>query len=196
MMGIKHPILWCFFLLNIVFLLILFYFSTKGMFLQLGVPGIRHYQLNGLFLLSVLISGVFLIHFHFHDKGLTFIAIFLSSSISFFILINGLFQFEAKYSIFSSPNNEEHFVVFETGHGDLYQIVNGLFIKHLADIRTDDGYKPFDQGTYLVEWKCGNKFTVKYAMDAIDSLQNTDYYKEITVTYQPTQGVELNGRFE
>ena len=177
----NHPIILIFFIFNITLLLIIYFLTTKGIFIQIGVPGLQHHYINGIFLFSALISGILLIHYKFHDKGLTFIAIFLSLFISFFVMMYGLLIFDAKYTTFSSPNKQVHFVVIETGHGDIYQMSNtGLFITHLASIRTDDGFQPFNKGAYRLEWKSGNTLMIKYGFYAQSPLKD---YHEMTVTY-------------
>ena len=55
---------------------------------------------------------------------------------------------------FSSPDNKEEFVVIDRGYGRLYQLLNSrLYMTYLTDINTDDGYKPFLEGAYKLEWE-------------------------------------------
>ncbi|MBK3497077.1 hypothetical protein JFL43_19995 [Viridibacillus sp. YIM B01967] len=174
------------FILSVSFLLLLYFLTTKGIYIQIGTPpnGIHHYFLNCLLIFFTFLSGIYLIHYKFNDKGLTIIAIGISSFISVFVLLYGLMTLEAKYTKFSSPNKQENFVVIETGHGEVYQLLNtGLFMTHLTDIRTDDGFKPFSDGAYQLEWKKTNELLVKYVFDYM----SPENYHEVTVTYKSTQ---------
>jgi hypothetical protein len=56
-------------------------------------------------------------------------------------------------------------------------------MTHLTDIRTDDGFKPFSDGAYQLEWKKTNELLVKYVF----YYMSPENYHEVTVTYKSTQ---------
>lgn len=102
----------------------------------------------------------------------------------FFILIISLpvLLFETEYTYFSSPDNQEEFVVIERGVGKLYKLSDSRFYKtYITDIGTDDGYKPFADGAFELEWRTSPKeLIIHYAFNYMNE-NNTDKYKEITI---------------
>ncbi|WP_445480580.1 hypothetical protein ACULLL_10705 [Lysinibacillus irui] len=169
---------------SVSILLFMLFLSTKGIYLHIGLPpaGIPHYLLKYLFIFSTCISGIYIIHYKFRNKGDTAIAVFFSFFILAFTLVYGLLSSGAKYTIFSSPNNQESFVVVETGHGEIYQMSNTrLFMKHLVNISTDDGFDPFSEGAYQLKWNKPNEFVIRYAFDYMTP---NDYSQEVTIKYK------------
>lgn len=177
----KYRILLVCFILSISLLLLLVSLAFNGIYLQIGTPGITYHFINCFLIFFILITGIYIIHHRFKDKGITLIAIVASSFISGFVLLYGLIILEAKYTTFSSPNKQENFVVIETGYGKVYQLSKtGLFMSHLTDIKTDDGYQPFSKGKYQLEWGKSNELVIKYVFDYM----NTDNYEEVKIKYK------------
>lgn len=168
---------------SVTSLLIMLMLSKKGIYVFIGSPlwGIPYYFLYCLFIFVICVSSIDLVSSKFEDKGLTAITIVGS----FFILagtcLYGLLMLDAGFTTFSSPNGREHFLVVETGTGNLYQLSNThLFMTHLADIRTDDRFKPFSNEAYQLEWKNPNELVIKYGFD---SMSLPEKYRELKVTY-------------
>ncbi|ALC83511.1 MULTISPECIES: hypothetical protein [Bacillus] len=170
-------------ILSLFFLLISYLFTMKGIYIQFGTPakGINHQFLNGLFIITTVVSGVYLINYKQKDKVIRGIVIGIGSFIFALVLLNGLEYYDAEYTTFSSPDSQESFLIIETGHGEIYQLSNsGLFMTHLTNIRTDDGYKPFLNGAYQLEWKEPNELLIKYVFDYMEP----NNFQEVTVTYK------------
>lgn len=172
------------FIFSVSILLLMLFLSMKGIYLQIGLPpaGIPHYLLKCLFIFSTCISGIYVIHSKFRNKGDTAIAVFFSFFILAFTGVYGLLSSDANYTTFSSPNNKETFVVVETGHGEIYHMSNTrLFMRHLVNIGTDDGYDPFSEGAYQLKWNEPNKLVIRYAFDYMTP---NDYSQEVTIIYK------------
>jgi len=172
------------FIFSVSILLLMLFLSMKGIYLQIGFPpaGIPHYLLKWFFIFSTCLSGIYLIHTTFRNKGDTAIAVFFSFFILAFTFVNGLLSADAKYTTFSSPNNQQSFVVVETYHGEIYQLSNTqLFMKYLADKSTDDVYKPFSKGAYQLKWNEPNKLVIRYASDY---MKPHDYNQKVIVEYK------------
>ncbi|MGD6843538.1 hypothetical protein ACQCVH_13580 [Bacillus infantis] len=129
--------------------------------------------------LLIIVAIVSLIYF-FNDKGIKGIIIALGV---FFILVPSLpnLLIEAEYTRFSSPDNKEEFIVIERGYGRLYQLSNSkLFMTYLTSINTDDGYKPFSDSAYKLEWEEPNQLIIHYKFDStLDSLS-----KKVSTRYK------------
>ncbi|PLR70674.1 hypothetical protein [Bacillus sp. UMB0728] len=153
-------------------ILLLFAFLTlqiNGVFVQIGIPpnGISHQALSNLLIIMAIVSLIYL----FDDRGIKGIIIAIGV---FFIIVASLpnLLIEAEYTRFSSPDNKEEFIVIERGHGRLYQLSNSrLFMTYLTSINTDDGYKPFSDSAYKLEWEEPNQLIIHYKFDStLDSL--------------------------
>lgn len=156
----------------------------RGIYIYIGSPssGIPYYLLNCLFLIVICVSGVYLVDFKFRDKGITA----MTKIGSFFILtgtfIYGLITLDTAVTTFSSPTGQEHFLINEKFSGNLYQLSNtNLFMTHLTTIRTDDGFKPFSNEAYQLEWENTNELIIKYGL-AYESLPKE--YSKIKVNYK------------
>lgn len=98
------------------------------------------------------------------------------------MLLNGLISSNAEYSTFSSPDKQERFLIIETGHSKIYQLSDaGLFITYVTNVRTDDGYKPFSNDAYHLEWKEPNKLLIQYVFDYM----KPNNYEEVSIIYNP-----------
>lgn len=53
-------------------------------------------------------------------------------------------------------------------------------MKHVADTRTNDGYKPFSERAYQLKWIEPNELMIRYAFDYMTP---HDYSQEATVKY-------------
>lgn len=164
---------------SIVLLFALIIFEANGIYVQIKTPpnGISHRALSNLLIIVAIVS---LIYF-FNDKGIKGIIIAIGV---FFIIVPSLPNLlsEAEYTRFSSPNNKEEFIVIERGYGRLYQLSNSrLYMTFLTSINTDDGYKPFTDGAYKLEWEEPNQMIIHYKFDStLDSLSEkvSTRYKE------------------
>lgn len=54
-----------------------------------------------------------------------------------------------------------------------------LFVIRLAIIRTNNGYKPFSNHAYKLEWESPDKLTIRYVFDYMQP----DHYEKISVSY-------------
>lgn len=163
---------------SIFLLLLLVFLNIKGIYVQIGTPpsGISQKALTIFLIIVIIISSVYLLK----DKGIKGIIIGIGT---FFIFMNILPDVltGVEYTSFSSPDNEEKFVVIERGIGQLYKVSNsGLYMIFLTDIRTDDGYKPFSDGAYKLEWVSSEKLIIHYAFDYMDK-NIFDDYREISI---------------
>ncbi|MEK4221646.1 hypothetical protein N1I86_06195 [Bacillus sp. FSL W8-0116] len=166
---------------SILLLLVMALLNAKGVYVQIATPpnGISHKTLSTLLIIAMVISLVYLLK----DKVTRGIVIGIGA---FFILINRLPELltGVEYTTFSSPDNEHKFVVIEKGIGQLYQLSDsGLFLTYLADIHTDDGYKPFSNGAYKLIWISDDRLIIHYAFDYMDE-NNYDNYRKISVQYK------------
>jgi len=169
---------------SVILLMILIFLSIKNIYVQLGMPtgGISHQFLSGLCVISIILSANYLINYRIKDKVIkgvvTGVGVFL---LLLMIFINWIPSSNAKFTTFTSPDKKEVFVIKETGYGQLYQLSNSkFFMIHLVDIRTNNGYKPFSNHTYKLEWDSPDKLTILYVSDYMQP----DNYEKISVSYQ------------
>ncbi|MGD7043073.1 hypothetical protein [Jeotgalibacillus proteolyticus] len=163
---------------SVLLLFTLLALQINGVSVYIGAPpvGISHNVISNLLIIVAIASFTHL----FKDRVIKAVIIVLAI---FFIGIPSLpnLLFEKEYTTFSSPDNQEEFVVVERGYGRLYQLSNlGLYMTYLTDIETDNGYKPFSNGSYKLEWEEPNRLTIQYRFDNIsDSLS-----KDISINYK------------
>jgi hypothetical protein len=166
------------FITSILLLFALLILNINGVFVQIGTPpnGISHQVLSNLLIIVAIVSLIYLLK----DRVIKGIIIAIGA---FFIIVPSLPNLltEAEYTKFSSPDNKEEFVVIERGYGRLYQLSNSrLYMTYLTDINTDDGYKPFSEGAYKLEWEEPNQLIIHYKFDyMLDSLS-----KEISTKFK------------
>lgn len=166
------------FITSVLLLFALLTLQINGVFVHIGAPpnGISHQALSNLLIIVVIVSLIYL----FNDTGIKGIIIAIGV---FFIIVPSLPNLltEAEYTRFSSPDNKEEFVVIERGYGRLYQLSNSrLYMTYLTSINTDDGYKPFSDSAYKLEWEEPNQLIIHYKFDYMsDSLS-----KEISTKYK------------
>lgn len=166
-------------------LLVMLLLSMRGIYLYIGNPpsGIPYHFLNCLFLIVVCVSGVYIVHSKFRDKGLTAMTIVGSFFILTGTFIYGLFALDTKLTTFSSPTGQEHFLIIEAGVGNLYQLSNtNLFMTHLTTIPTDNGFKPFSSEAYELEWEDTDELVIKYGFA---SYLLSEEFSEIKVNFKP-----------
>lgn len=164
------------FILSLALLFILFVLTTEGINIQIGIPpnGISHRILSFLLIIIAVISLVCMVK----DNVIRVVIIGIGV---FFILVIYLPIFFLEYTHFSSTDNQEHFVVIEGGVGKLYKISDsGIYMNHITDFETDDGYKPFADGAYELEWNSPNELIIYYAF-GYTSKDELDKYREITI---------------
>lgn len=111
-----------------------------------------------------------------NDKGSYYVWMF----VLFVLSLPGLL-IDEEYTKFSSPDNKQNFIVIESGVGKLYKLSNsGLYMTFITTIRTDDGYKPFKDGGYKLEWISSDELVIHYAYDYMDK-NNYENYEEISI---------------
>lgn len=101
---------------------------------------------------------------------ITIISILIIILFSFFIST----FFGSRNTMIHSPNQQETIVVKEysflfSGHGEMYQQINPLFVKKIGDIDVDDGNCPFERGQYYIDWQ-DNQIVVHYGFDPSDTI--------------------------
>lgn len=158
------------FTLSIILLFLLLLLQFNGVYILLGTPprGISNQTLINLLILTKVISLTYLMK----DKVLKGLVIVVGA---FFILLSFLFisLIETDYTFFSSPNNQKNFVMVERGYGSLYQLSESkMYMVHLANSQTNNGYKPFSEGAYKLEWKEANRLVVHYQFDYMHNVLN------------------------
>ncbi|MBT2681954.1 hypothetical protein J7E38_23620 [Bacillus sp. ISL-35] len=163
------------FITSILLLFTLLTLSINDVFVHIGTPpnGISHLALSNLLIIVAIVSLIYL----FNDKGIKGMIIAIGV---FFIILLSLpsLLFEAEYTKFSSPDSKEEFVVID---GRLYQLSNSrLYMTYLNSISTDDGYRPFSDGAYKLEWEEPNQLIIHYKFDPMSDSLN----KEISIKYK------------
>lgn len=97
--------------------------------------------------------------------------------ILFFIaLCNFIFSGEPKYFVFFSPDKQHSIVVEEesfllSGYGNIYEKANHVVLKYDDTYFTDDGYRPFSDNNYKLDWK-KDSVTITYGFGEIDEYGN------------------------
>jgi hypothetical protein len=79
---------------------------------------------------------------------------------------------DTTYRSIQSPNGAHRLLILDSsflllGRHDIYGPACGPLWNHRAGIATDDGYDPFKDGQYSVEWS-GNSATISYVDDYMD----------------------------
>ncbi|PVC69227.1 hypothetical protein C2I27_14025 [Priestia megaterium] len=130
----------------------------------------------------ILLSVTRIIMYKLKDKTLKTLTVICStflivSNFCWWLLIDN----DTAYTTFYSPSRNEAFVVKETRHSEVYQLLKfKLLSKKLVDIRGDDGYRMFYEDNYKLEWMNQNKLKIHYLFDPI----SPNDYKNVTVTYK------------
>lgn len=88
---------------------------------------------------------------------------------------------DTTYRSIHSPNGAHQLLILDSsfllvGRHDVYEPACGPFLSRRAAISTDDGYDPFKDGQYSVEWS-GNSATIRYVFDYMDP----DERRQVTV---------------
>ncbi|MET3687619.1 hypothetical protein ABIC37_003139 [Priestia megaterium] len=166
--------------LNILLRIILFVLNSNGIYVQ-GTnfsQDIINLTINTIILLSV----TRIIMYKLKDrtlKTLTVICVtfLIVSNFCWWLIIDS----DATYTAFYSPNRNEEFVVKETHHSEVYQLLKfKILARKLVDISGDDGYRMFYEDTYKLEWLDHHKLKIHYLFDPI----SPNDYKNVTVTYK------------
>lgn len=67
---------------------------------------------------------------------------------------------------------------FLAGYGNFYEKKNLLFVKKIGSYITDDGYRPFSDNRYSVEWlEDGAKITYGFGSGGIEKVETLYYTK-------------------
>lgn len=81
---------------------------------------------------------------------------FIVLAVLFVSLLMG-FITEPRYYVYHSPNQQDAIVIEEeafllAGYGNVYVMENAFFMKQAGDYTTDDGYRPFMNNDFKLEW--------------------------------------------
>ncbi|WP_404456720.1 hypothetical protein [Oceanobacillus kapialis] len=165
--------------LSAALLFLMFYLRREGIYVQFGTPPplIGYTLIENVFIFIAFLSICFLI------KGRE-IKSFLIAVSFFVIVINSLDHllikpfWETKYTTLISPDNTANYVVAENGYGRLYKLSeSGLYMTFIASTSTDDGYQPFTNDNYEIDWRSSKHFVIHYAFDRMSE----EYSREIIV---------------
>jgi hypothetical protein len=169
-------------LLSILLKIILIVLNSNSIYVQ----GTNFSQgiINLTISIAILLSVTRIIMYKLKDKTLKTLtvvcaAFLIVSNFCWWLIIDS----DATYTTFHSPspNRNEAFVVKETRHSEVYQLLKfKLLSKKLVDIRGDDGYRMFYGDKYKLEWMDHNKLKIHYLFDPI----SPDDYKDVTVTFK------------
>jgi len=136
------------------------------------------YNLNFLFLnfnqlqldifSNILIISICLFYKTKKKMFIMVIKMFIILTLLYSIITSLFLSASSKYYYFVSPNKINKIVIEEEawlhgGWSNVYEVVNPVFIRSLpGNIRTDDGYRPFTQNEYKIEWKNDFEIIIKY----------------------------------
>lgn len=166
-------------ILSLALLFILFILAVKGINIQLGIPpnGIGH---RGLSILLIIISVISLVYM-VKDIVIRVVIIGVGALFIFMLSFQGLLS-GTEYTSFTSPDNQEVFIVVERNLNKLYKLSDSrLFMTYITDIPANNQYKPFANGGYKLEWKTSPKeLIIHYAFNRKHE-NNIDKYNEITI---------------
>ncbi|WP_079478909.1 hypothetical protein [Halobacillus salinus] len=160
-----------------VLLFTLLILHTNGVLIQIGKPsnGISHQVLSNSLLIVATVSLVYIVN----DRVIKGVFIAVGALLILVPTIPSLLT-DTEYVEFSSPDNNEEFVVMERGYGTLYQLSDsGLYMTYLTDFDTDDGYKPFSEGAYELEWREPDQLIIRYKFDYMSGSLD----KEVSIDY-------------
>ena len=81
---------------------------------------------------------------------------FIVLAILFFSLLIG-FITEPRYYVYHSPDQKDTIAIEEeafllAGYGNVYVMENAFFMKQAGNYTTDDGYRPFMNNDFRLEW--------------------------------------------
>lgn len=166
--------------LSILLRIIIFGLNSIGIYVQDTnfSQDIIKLTINTIILLSV----TRIIMYKLKDKTLKTLTVICAT----FLIVSNfcwwlIIDSDATYTAFYSPNRNEEFVVKETRHSEVYQLLKvRLFSRKLVDIHGDDGYRMFYEDNYKLEWMDHNKLKIHYLFDPILPSD----YKDVTVTYK------------
>jgi hypothetical protein len=166
--------------LSILLRIIIFVLNSNGIYVQGSnfSQDIIKLTINIVILLSV----TRIIMYKLKDKTLKTITVICAT----FLIVSNfcwwlIIDSDATYTAFYSPNRNEEFVVKETRHSEVYQLLKfKILSKKLVDIRGDDGYRMFYEDNYKLEWMDHHKLKIHYLFDPISPSD----YKDVTVAYK------------
>lgn len=150
--------------LEVILYLIFYFFRLKICLFNIG-PNII---VLGLLMLILILPMMF---FDYVNKTLIKVIYNLTIVVLIPIIIFGYIMLysEYRYFTFKSPNKLNTLVVEEktfllSGWSDVYEKKYGIFIKQIdGEISTDDGFRPFSNETYKLQWSNENTVIVNYS---------------------------------
>jgi hypothetical protein len=110
--------------------------------------------------------------------GIIVIELLLVLYIQLFVVIH-----DNKYFKLVSDDSKHTVIVEEqsfllAGYGNFYERKNFLFVKKIGSYLTDDGYRPFSDNRYSVEWlEDGAKITYGFGSGGVEKLETLYYTK-------------------
>lgn len=110
--------------------------------------------------------------------GIIVIELLLVLYIEIFVIIhdNEYFKLVSEDSKHTIIVEEQSFLL--AGYGNFYEKKNFLFVKKIGSYITDDGYRPFSDNRYSVEWlEDGAKVTYGYGSGGIEKVETLYYTK-------------------
>lgn len=110
--------------------------------------------------------------------GIIVIELLLVLYIELFVVIhdNKYFKLVSEDSKHTIIVEEQSFLL--AGYGNFYEKRNLLFVKKIGSYLTDDGYRPFSDNRYSVEWlEDGAKITYGFGSGGIEKVENLYYTK-------------------
>jgi hypothetical protein len=166
--------------LSLFLLFFLLLLSKRGIYIQFGTPPpwSGHTIISAILILIATISISRMIKVRELKYFVIALGLVIVIIISLaFLLINP--PGETKYTRITSPDNKTKYLIVETGAGRLYRLSDsGMYMTFVTPIRTDDGYLPFADNAYEIEWLSSNHFILHYAFNRDSRYKD---YREITV---------------
>ncbi|GAQ17872.1 hypothetical protein OPHB3_1809 [Oceanobacillus picturae] len=168
--------------LSLVLLPLMIYLREIGIYIQFGTPPpfIGHKLIEYILIVNVVISLCFIIKSRSLKSIMVLAGVFvlLARSI-FYSFPNPLWETEVTTLV--SPDNSFKYIVVETGVGHLYKLSeSGLYMTFITTLRTDDGYQPFANDAYKIDWLSSEQFVIHYAFD----VSSEEMDKEVTISIE------------
>lgn len=110
--------------------------------------------------------------------GIIIVELLLALYIWIFVIIqdNKYFKLVSEDSKHTIIVEEQSFLL--AGYGNFYEKKNFLFVKKIGSYLTDDGYRPFSDNRYSVEWlEDGAKITYGFGSGGVEKEERLYYTK-------------------
>lgn len=170
-------------LLSIFLLLLIFILNHKNIYIQINISSFRltNSFIKIVTIFTTVLSFTYIIFMKIRMKFIRVIVIIFSILFLGITFLINLILNDAEYTSFYSPDYKQKFIARETGYTEIYQMSKtGLYMKHLVNIQTNNGYKPFYNGSYQIMTKDSNELIIKYVFDYM----HPDNFTEVTIKYK------------